>query len=177
MTWPNYITMGRIAGVPVLFGLILFEIWWTHWFFAALALSDLLDGWIARTFQLESEWGEMWDPIADKILVTPLLWYFWYSSVINIWIPLVITAREITVFYYRGVAKGMNERTPALFWGKVKVTFEYVGLFCLIAGELLYFWGFWALSLSLIFSALSLVQYKRHYDFLTTKKNGGDTLC
>ena len=171
LTLPNFITLWRIGGT----------IWsWIYgWYpaiFVAIAISDLLDGWVARSWEMTSKVGEWLDPLADKILVLPLVWYFWALGSLNTetsslietaGIPLLITAREIVVLMYKGVAKGMGERIHSLFWGKVKVTFEYIALFGFIYEERFYVPSLACLIASILFSYISLIQYKRRYDFLT----------
>lgn len=171
LTLPNFITFWRIGGT----------IWsWIYgWYpaiFVAIAISDLLDGWVARSWNMTSKVGEWLDPLADKILVLPLVWCFWAIGAFNIGtsslidtvgIPLLITAREIIVLMYKGVAKGMGERIHSLFWGKIKVTFEYAALFGFIYDERFYVAGFSILLVSVFFSYISLIQYKCHYDFLS----------
>lgn len=176
LTLPNFITLWRIGGT----------IWswiygWYPLIFVAIAISDLLDGWVARSWKMTSKVGEWFDPLADKILVLPLVWYFWIIGFFNIGtfslfdtvsIPLLITAREIIVLMYKGVAKGMGERIHSLFWGKIKVTFEYVALFGFIYDERFYASSFSVLLASVFVSYISLIQYKRHYLFLMQKNKG-----
>ncbi len=71
---PNLLTLGRIvAVVPLFFCIEAF--WWTAAFtiFIAAALTDLLDGWIARRWRLTSEFGRFLDPLADKVIVAGAL--------------------------------------------------------------------------------------------------------
>ena len=171
LTLPNFITLWRIGGT--------IWSWFYGWYpavFVAIAISDLLDGWVARNWKMTSKVGELLDPLADKILVLPLVWYFWVIGSFSagnpylsetVGIPLLITAREIVVLMYKGAAKGMGERIHSLFWGKVKVTFEYIALFGFIYDEQFYIPSFACLIVSIFFSYISLIQYKRHYDFLT----------
>ena len=74
---PNLLTLARILAVPALVGVFFIDGRAAHWIvvalFAIAALTDYLDGWIARTWSLESEFGRVLDPVADKLLVAAAL--------------------------------------------------------------------------------------------------------
>ncbi len=74
---PNLLTLARILAVPALIAVFYIDGRAAHWIvvalFVAAALTDYLDGWIARTWSLESEFGRVVDPIADKLLIAAAL--------------------------------------------------------------------------------------------------------
>lgn len=169
LTLPNCITLFRIAGVPVLFVLMMQEYRQVSlaWFLL-LVISDGLDGFIARRFQWVSELGITLDPFADKVLVAPLLWYFWAAGTLSdtrgCVFVILLTAREILVTTVRITAGRRGIQTPAQRLGKIKVNCEYISLMLLIAdysgaGEM-------ALGWAVFFAIISLFQYIWTIDFL-----------
>src|SRR4051794_9316491 len=79
-TWslPNLLTYGRVAAVPIVVGCLFWsEIGWMRWValgvFVAAAITDFLDGYLARALAQQSAIGQMLDPIADKLLVSAVL--------------------------------------------------------------------------------------------------------
>ena len=104
MTLPNQLTIGRILAIPVIC-LFLVSGWeWLRWLalllYIAAAVTDWLDGFLARQMNLNSALGKMLDPIADKLLVGALLITFAWTRDLNGWdlIPAIaIMLREIFV--------------------------------------------------------------------------------
>lgn len=95
---PNLITAFRLTLVPILILLILYQQW--GWAFALLAIagiSDGLDGFIARKFDMCSAFGAMLDPIADKILLVSLFITLALAKVIPAWLAIIIVARDMLI--------------------------------------------------------------------------------
>src|SRR5919112_3820981 len=101
----NMLTYGRLVAVPVVVGLLFWpEDHWSRWFalivFALAAITDYLDGYVARTYGQQSVLGRMLDPIADKLLVAACLLMLVYTRTIDgvaVWAAIVILCREILV--------------------------------------------------------------------------------
>jgi CDP-diacylglycerol--glycerol-3-phosphate 3-phosphatidyltransferase len=130
-TIPNQITLSRIAFVPLLMFLILFESAVTRvlamiLFFLA-AVSDVVDGYLARSFKQTSTFGKFADPIADKLLIAGALIAFLQLGELNAWAVMAIVAREFLVTGLRILAISEGEVIPARFLGKAK-TISHVAL-------------------------------------------------
>lgn len=100
----NILTVLRIVMVPVIAGLLLFpsatSTWVAFGLYVACAATDWLDGWIARRFNQQSDFGRFLDPIADKILVAALFIILASTNAISgIWLflPIIIMTREFLV--------------------------------------------------------------------------------
>ena len=130
-TIQNQITLSRIAFVPLLMFLILFESDITRilamiLFFLA-AVSDAVDGYIARSLNQTSLFGKFADPIADKLLIAGALIAFLQLGELSAWAVLVIIAREFLVTGLRILAISEGQAIGASFLGKAK-TISHVAL-------------------------------------------------
>lgn len=104
LTLANLLTLGRIAAVPVVGVLLAMNTatpaWIAFWLFVAAAVTDFLDGFVARTFNQQSELGRMLDPIADKLIIAVVLVVLVGIDVIDDWSLLpasAILARELVI--------------------------------------------------------------------------------
>ena len=130
-TIPNQITLSRIAFVPLLMFLILYESDITRFlamilFFLA-AVSDAVDGYIARSLNQTSLFGKFADPIADKLLIAGALIALLQLGELSAWAVLVIIAREFLVTGLRILAISEGQAIGASFLGKAK-TISHVAL-------------------------------------------------
>ena len=130
-TIPNQITLSRIAFVPLLMFLILFESNVTRilamiLFFLA-AVSDAADGYIARSLNQTSLFGKFADPIADKLLIAGALIALLQLGELSAWAVMVIVAREFLVTGLRILAVSEGEAIGASLLGKAK-TISHVAL-------------------------------------------------
>ena len=138
MNLPNRLTMFRIFCVPFfLFFLLVSDIplnvLWAGIIFAAAMITDLLDGKIARKYNLVTAFGKFWDPLADKLItLTALIGIAALSD--NALLPTVVACvvlwRELIVTGLRLIAAGGSGKViGANIWGKLKTTFQciYIG--------------------------------------------------
>ena len=117
MNLPNKLTLARIVLVPVFmvfagigqYGASNFEkIWYlvAGIIFAIASLTDMLDGKIARKYNLVTDFGKFADPLADKLLTTVAFLYMMRDGVCSIWVVGIILAREFAVSGVRMIAAG-----------------------------------------------------------------------
>ncbi len=110
MNLPNKLTVLRIIMVPFFVGFILFspKVFWFKWIalglFIIASLTDMLDGKIARKYNLITNFGKFMDPLADKLLVCSALICLTDLNVIPSWITIVIIAREFIISGFRLIA-------------------------------------------------------------------------
>ena len=124
MNVPNRLTVLRV----VLTGVIIVVLFmpglppklWAIALFAAAALSDWLDGYLARRWHQITPLGMLWDPIADKVLVIGLLSVFVRLRILPLWMVLVIAVREVAVTVARAVALRRRVVIAAAKEGKQK---------------------------------------------------------
>ena len=139
---PNILTYGRIAAVPVLAAVLFFgrgdgARWVALGIFVAACITDWLDGYLARVWELQSTLGRMLDPIADKLLVGATLLMLVYTDTIggwSIWAALIILSREILVSGLREFLAELNVKIHVTRLAKWKTSVQFVALGILLAG-------------------------------------------
>ncbi|MBQ8808507.1 MAG: CDP-diacylglycerol--glycerol-3-phosphate 3-phosphatidyltransferase [Clostridia bacterium] len=135
MNLPNKLTMARIIMVPIFMATMLAgHFYWASTVFVLASLTDFLDGYLARKYNLVSSFGKIMDPLADKILAFGALVCFIQLEVVAVWAPIIIIAREFFVTSMRVVAVSKGKVIAASWWGKVKTN---VQLFAIIFAMLL----------------------------------------
>jgi CDP-diacylglycerol--glycerol-3-phosphate 3-phosphatidyltransferase/cardiolipin synthase len=142
LSLPNVLTYGRIAAVPALVACLFFlkgdiARWSAFTLFVLAAITDWLDGYLARAWEQQSTLGAMLDPIADKLLVGAALLMLVHDNTINgvsIWAAVVILCREILVSGLREFLAELNVKVRVSTLAKWKTTLQLVALAVLLAG-------------------------------------------
>jgi CDP-diacylglycerol--glycerol-3-phosphate 3-phosphatidyltransferase len=133
---PNALTMLRIVAVPVIVVALLDETPNGDVIAAALfslaALTDGLDGYIARRRRQETTFGKLMDPLADKLLVVAALIALVSLDRLAAWVAMVIIAREFAVTGLRGLAAEQGVVIQASWLGKVKTALQIAAVIALI---------------------------------------------
>jgi CDP-diacylglycerol---glycerol-3-phosphate 3-phosphatidyltransferase len=144
---PNLLTYGRIAAVPIVVGCMYLQSileagLWLRWvalfIFIAAGLTDVLDGYVARTYGQQSTFGRMLDPIADKLLVSSCLLMLAADGTIRgwaLWAAIVILCREILVSGLREYLAELRVSVPVTALAKWKTFLQLLAVGFLIAGE------------------------------------------
>ncbi|MDQ7032036.1 MAG: CDP-diacylglycerol--glycerol-3-phosphate 3-phosphatidyltransferase [Desulfonauticus sp.] len=134
--WANKITFFRIACVPLVVVLLYFPGKITcllaMGIFILAALSDLLDGFVARRYNLVTNMGRFLDPLADKLLIMAALIMLSYLHWLEVWIVIAIVEREIMVTGLRSIAMDKGVVIAADKYGKLKTIFQILALCPLI---------------------------------------------
>ena len=174
LTIPTLLTLLRIVMIPVLVLVFYLPVEWANLaallIFAAAAVTDWLDGWIARRYGMMSAFGAFLDPVADKLMVTVALilivqrnpeWLLALSSAI-------IIGREITVSALREWMASLGEsgRVKVAWTGKIKTILQMVAIgFLLFRDDLLGLpilqIGIWLLVVAAALTIISMVSYLR----------------
>jgi cardiolipin synthase len=144
---PNLLTYGRIVAVPIVVGCMYFQALleyglWLRWaalmIFIAAAITDVLDGYVARAWGQQSTFGRMLDPIADKLLVSSCLLMLAADGTIRgwgLWAAIVILCREILVSGLREYLAELRVSVPVTALAKWKTFLQLLAVGFLIAGE------------------------------------------
>lgn len=133
--------------------------------FVAASLTDMLDGKIARKYNLVTNFGKFMDPLADKLLVCAAMIVLVEMERIPSWIVIIIISREFIISGFRLIASDNGVVIAASYWGKFKTTFQMVMIGMMIVVDLP-FWGKWfgiltngIMWIALALTIISLVDY------------------
>lgn len=194
---PNSLTIARIVAIP-------FFVWlldtptpvrgfWACIVFTVAALTDVLDGYLARKLGVVSVLGKFLDPLADKLIVMAALVWMVPMGRIAAWVVVLLLAREISVTGLRSVAASEGVIISAGQEGKTKTALQMIGIVALLLGypyHMAYLGidlgvvdmvhvGRALIYLSLLFSFASAAQYVRLFraavDAKEQKRAGGDS--
>ena len=100
--------------------------------FIVASLTDLLDGKIARKYNLVTNFGKFMDPLADKLLVCSALICFIELGQVPAWMVILIISREFIISGFRLVASDNGVVIAASYWGKFKTAFQMIAIVLLI---------------------------------------------
>ena len=135
MTDPNLLTLSRLAGIPVLMGMLLARFPGSDVLAAGLFLvfsaTDTLDGRLARASGQVTELGKFLDPLADKLFVLSVLMVLVQEGLVAAWFVVVIFAREMVITVLRSLSATQGRVISASPWGKTK-TVTQVGAVTLL---------------------------------------------
>lgn len=191
---PNLLTLMRLCLVPVI-GVLLaldsdqppFEQDWMFRYspgriaslvLAFAGLTDLLDGYFARKWGIESLMGKFLDPVADKLLLLVALVMLMRLERVEAWLVILLLSREFLITGLRGVAAGEGLIIAAGSSGKYKLTFQLIGLGFLmwygsIFGVSAYPIGVWILYFAMVISLVSGYIYLSDFFIALEKKRKG----
>lgn len=135
---PNALTMGRIVMIPLCLWFLDQDTpqsgFWAALVFTLAALTDVLDGYLARKLNVVSVLGKLADPLADKLIVMATLVWLVTMGRIPAWAVIVLLAREFSVTALRSVAASEGVIISAGQEGKTKTALQMLGIIALLAG-------------------------------------------
>lgn len=163
MNLPNSITLSRLLGLPVIVYCLYSDSLTVRWIglavFLVAALTDWLDGYLARKLDLVTDLGKFLDPLVDKLLILiPLLILIDLDLVPAIGVCLILT-RELTVAGWR---VGQVQISGANIWGKLKMVTQTIAIAMIMTPLSLENWHFYSLGifwLSVVFTLISGLIY------------------
>ncbi|MEO3713553.1 CDP-diacylglycerol--glycerol-3-phosphate 3-phosphatidyltransferase [Roseateles flavus] len=173
LTLPTLLTWARIVAIPLIVGVFYLDIEPGHQnlfatsLFVLVALTDWLDGYLARKLNQTSSFGAFLDPVADKFLVCAALLILLELGRVNALVALVIIGREIAISALREwmAQIGASRSVAVHMVGKLKTTVQMVAIpFLLYDGRLFGLiptrvWGTWLLLAAVVLTIWSMVYY------------------
>ncbi|MFT3984812.1 MAG: CDP-diacylglycerol--glycerol-3-phosphate 3-phosphatidyltransferase [Lachnospiraceae bacterium] len=180
MNLPNKLTILRVFMIPVFLVFLLTDVggsagkWIALAIFILASLTDLLDGYLARRYNLVTNFGKFMDPLADKLLVCSAMICFVELGGLPSWMVIVIISREFIISGFRLVASDNGVVIAASYWGKFKTTFQMLMICLLIAdlpGTLFTAITTICIWIALILTVVSLIDYiLKNKNVLTSNK-------
>ncbi|QGS35421.1 CDP-diacylglycerol--glycerol-3-phosphate 3-phosphatidyltransferase [Corynebacterium xerosis] len=164
---PNALTVLRILGVPVFLWLLLQEggedagwRWWAFGVFALLMITDKIDGDLARSRNLVTDFGKIADPIADKALMIGALVGLNIIELLPWWITAIIVVRELGITLWRVVQLRRGHVVPASKGGKLKTVAQSLAVALFLMPLAWLFWPAWiVMIIAVAITAVTGVQY------------------
>ena len=139
MNLPNKLTILRVIMIPFFVAALLYDgganqnmRYVAAALFIIASLTDMLDGKIARKYNLVTNFGKFMDPLADKLLVCSALICMIELRELPAWMVIIIIIREFIISGFRLVASDNGVVIAASYWGKFKTTFQMIGVVLLI---------------------------------------------
>jgi CDP-diacylglycerol--glycerol-3-phosphate 3-phosphatidyltransferase len=175
LTIPTLLTWARIAAIPLIIGV--FYLGWdmatknlvATTLFVLFAITDWLDGWLARRLNQTSAFGAFLDPVADKFLICATLLVLLEQGRVEALVALIIIGREIAISALREWMAhiGASRSVAVHMLGKLKTVSQMVAIpFLLYDGRLFGFidtrpWGNWLMYVAAVLTVWSMVYYLR----------------
>lgn len=187
---PNLLTMGRVAVIPVFILLTYYgdpvSSYWSAFIYAGAAVTDVIDGWLARRWNLVTVLGKFLDPLADKLIVMAALVMLVRLGRVASGLVIVLLAREFVITGLRSVAAAEGMVIAAGQGGKWKTALQLTGITALLVHYTYdVSFGFfrletnfnrvgtWLLWLALVASVVSAGQYIKDFlDVMVQKQRG-----
>ena len=139
MNLPNKLTTLRVIMIPFFVFFLLWQNGENYTFrmialalFIIASLTDLLDGKIARKYNLVTNFGKFMDPLADKLLVCSALICLIELNALPAWMVIIIISREFIISGFRLIASDNGVVIAASYWGKFKTTFQMLMIIYLV---------------------------------------------
>jgi cardiolipin synthase len=162
MNVPNALTLIRFLLVGLyayLFfneGIAYNEIW-AFVVFLLAGLTDVLDGFIARRYNLVTKWGKLMDPLADKLMLITVLVCLFMEGFVSLWVILIIVLKELLMIF--GAAflyKNRKVVVQANFYGKLATVLFYIAITALVFD---FRYSAYILSVAVLSTILAFMQY------------------
>jgi len=160
---PNALTIARFAAIPIFAWLYLEAgegpAWGAGIFFAAAAFTDQLDGYLARRWNVESGFGKIADPLADRLMIGTAVVLMWATGRIPLLAALVILARDLTLIVGYKVVAPSGYQLDVTFLGKLATWVLYAALGVVLVTEEGTTWPLVLLWIGIALSIGAGVQY------------------
>lgn len=180
MNLPNKLTIFRVILIPFFVIFLLLDAsnqtyrYIADAIFIIASLTDMLDGKIARKYNLVTNFGKFMDPLADKLLVSAAMICLIATGQLAAWIVIIIISREFIISGFRLVASDNGIVIAASYWGKFKTVFQMLMIIVLIANIDLPFFAVLGTILTyaaLVLTIVSLIDYiAKNKDVLKEQK-------
>jgi len=136
MVLPNQLTVLRIILTPIFFILLLSDDTLLKQIalgvFLVAALTDWYDGWLARKFNYITNWGRIWDPLADKILTSAAFIAMVILGIVELWMVIIILLRDFVITGLRIFSDYRNIQFPTSVYAKWKTFIQIIFLYYLL---------------------------------------------
>jgi len=169
MNVANILTLFRLFLIPV-FVMLFFSgvpksLLYSIYIFGLAGFTDILDGYIARKFNMITKWGTVLDPLADKLMLTTVLTCLVIAGLAPLWVLIIITAKEIFMIVAGTMLYSSDLEIPSNYYGKISTFLFYISILTLAFDVRL---GSYLLNIA-VFSAI--IAFLNYFILYNNKKN------
>jgi len=161
---PNALTIFRLVLIPVFVALLLASDGGHSWpaavVFGVAGVTDQVDGWLARRWRVESSFGKIADPLADRLMIDAAVILLWHAGRLP-WVALAIPARDVALIAGYKLVVGRGYEFSVNFAGKVATWLLYASLAFVMVTREGTDWPLWIFWTGVALAAVSLVGYLR----------------
>lgn len=161
---PNALTLARLVVIPVYAVLILDADGGRSWaagiLFGCAAVTDQIDGFLARRWHVESAFGKIADPLADRLLIDVAVLLLWHAGRLP-WVALAIPARDLALIALTPLALGRGYRFEVNLLGKIATWMLYSSLGFVMVTRHSTHWPLWLFWAGFALAVVSLLLYVR----------------
>jgi Phosphatidylglycerophosphate synthase len=159
---PNALTLARLVLIPIFVVLIVTSDGGHSWpaaiVFGVAAITDQVDGWLARRWRVESSFGKVADPLADRLMIDAAVILLWHAGRLP-WIALAIPARDLALIAGYKLVVGRGYELAVNFAGKAATWLLYASLAFIMVTPDGTGWPLWLFWAGFALAAVSLVGY------------------
>ena len=159
---PNVLTIGRLILIPVFVTLVLVSdgahSWAAAIVFGVAGVTDQIDGWLARRWRVESEFGKVADPLADRLMIDSAVILLWHAGRLP-WVALAIPTRDLALIAGYRLVVGRGYELAVNLAGKAATWLLYASLGFIMVTRQGADWPRWLFWAGFALAALSLVGY------------------
>ena len=165
MNLPNKLTTFRVVLIPFFIFFLMTEMvpyskWIALAIFCIASLTDFFDGYLARKWNMVTNFGKFMDPLADKLLVCSAIIAFTAMNRMPAWIVIIIVAREFIISGFRLIAAEKGVVIAASYWGKFKTASQmFMIILFIINIDALFIPGQVLMYIALALTVISLIDY------------------
>jgi CDP-diacylglycerol--glycerol-3-phosphate 3-phosphatidyltransferase len=159
---PNVLTIGRLILIPVFVALVLISDGGHSWaaaiVFGAAGVTDQIDGWLARRWRVESEFGKVADPLADRLMIDAAVVLLWHAGRLP-WVALAIPARDLALIAGYRVVVGRGYELAVNLAGKAATWLLYASLAFVMITRKGTDWPLWLFWIGFALAVVSVAGY------------------
>jgi CDP-diacylglycerol--glycerol-3-phosphate 3-phosphatidyltransferase len=159
---PNVLTVGRLILIPVYVALVLAcdggHSWAAALVFGAAGVTDQVDGWLARRWRVESDFGKVADPLADRLMIDAAVVLLWHAGRLP-WAALVIPARDLALIAGYSLVVGKGYELAVNWAGKAATWLLYASLGFVLVTRKGTDWPLWLFWAGFALAAVALAGY------------------
>jgi CDP-diacylglycerol--glycerol-3-phosphate 3-phosphatidyltransferase len=159
---PNILTVGRLILIPVFVALVLTSDGGHSWsaaiVFGVAGVTDQIDGWLARRWSVESEFGKVADPLADRLMIDAAVVLLWHAGRLP-WVALAIPARDLALIAGYKVVVGRGYELAVNVAGKAATWLLYASLAFVMVTREGTDWPLWLFWIGFALAVVSVAGY------------------